>query len=238
VTDVALAGRVVLVTGGSRGIGRSVVAALAEGGAEVHVLSREPSSVRDLVEGTGGRTWAADLADEDAVWSRLDALQDHLGRAPDALVQAAGAFGLAPLAETSVQDFDRQIAVNLRGAFVVLRVLLPGFLERDRGHIVTLGSVAGRRAFPANGAYSASKYGLRGLHEVLIEELRGTGVAATLLEPSATDTPLWDPVDPDADPGLPSRAAMLGPDDVARAVVFVLTRPAHVRIPLLQIERG
>jgi NADP-dependent 3-hydroxy acid dehydrogenase YdfG len=63
-------------------------------------------------------------------------------------------------------------------------------------------------------------------------------VAATLLEPAATDTPLWDPHDPDRDPTLPDRSAMLRPDDVARAVAFVLTRPADVRIPLLQIERG
>jgi NADP-dependent 3-hydroxy acid dehydrogenase YdfG len=98
--------------------------------------------------------------------------------------------------------------------------------------------VAGRRAFPANGAYSASKYGQRGMHEVLAEELRGSGLRATLVEPAATDTPLWDALDPDADPNLPGRDAMLRPVDVAEAVVFAVTRPPHVRIPLLQIERG
>jgi NADP-dependent 3-hydroxy acid dehydrogenase YdfG len=98
--------------------------------------------------------------------------------------------------------------------------------------------VAGRRAFPGNGAYSAAKFGVRGLHEVLVEELRGTGVRATLLEPAATDTPIWDPLDPDADPGLPDRAAMLDPTEVARAVTFLLTRPEGVSVPLLQIERN
>jgi len=73
---------------------------------------------------------------------------------------------------------------------------------------------------------------------VLLEELRGTGVTATLIEPAATDTELWDPLDPDQDPGLPSRADMLRPEEVAEAVYFVATRPGHVRIPLLQIERG
>lgn len=233
-----LAGQSVLVTGGSRGIGLAVTRALVAVGAEVHVVSRRPEAVRSLVEETGGRVWPTDLADDVDVWSQLDALQDTLGGPPDALVHAAGTFGLAPLVETSVEDFDRHLAINLRGAFLVLRALLPGFLERDRGRIVTLGSVAGRRAFPGNGAYSASKFGLRGLHEVLVEELRGSGVGATLLEPAATDTPLWDPVDPDRDPHLPDRAAMLEPDDVARAVLFVLSHPPHVRVPLLQIERG
>ncbi len=103
---------------------------------------------------------------------------------------------------------------------------------------MTVGSVAGRRAFPSNGAYSASKYGQRGLHEVLVEELRGTGVRATLVEPAATDTPLWDPLDPDRDPHLPDRDAMLRAGDVAETVLFAVTRPAHVRTPLLKIERG
>jgi NADP-dependent 3-hydroxy acid dehydrogenase YdfG len=119
-----------------------------------------------------------------------------------------------------------------------MRALLPAFLERGSGHIVNVGSVAGRRALPGNAAYGASMAGLRGLHEVLVEELRGTGVAATLLEPSATDTMLWDPLEPDARPDLPDRARMLQAEDVAAAVRFLLSRPAHVRIPLMQIERG
>jgi len=154
------------------------------------------------------------------------------------VVACAGAFDLAPLAETSVSDFDRMMEVNLRGTFLLYRSLLPSMLKRDAGDIVTIGSVAGRRAFPANGAYSASKYGQRGLHEVLVEELRGTGVRATLVEPAATDTSLWDELDPDSNPDLPGRAAMLSADDVADAVRFALSRPPHVRIPLLQIERG
>jgi NADP-dependent 3-hydroxy acid dehydrogenase YdfG len=101
-----------------------------------------------------------------------------------------------------------------------------------------LGSIAGRRALPGNGAYGASKFGLRGLHGVLVEELRGTGVAATLIEPAATDTSLWDAVDAGADPALPARTQMLAPADVAGTVSYVLGQPDHVRIPLLQIERG
>jgi NADP-dependent 3-hydroxy acid dehydrogenase YdfG len=109
-------------------------------------------------------------------------------------------------------------------------------LARGHGHLVQLGSVAGRVAYPGNGAYSASKFGLRGLHEVLLQELRGTGVRATLVEPAATDTPLWDPLDPDGRDDLPSRAAMLRPEDVARAVVFAISQPRGVQIPVLAVE--
>lgn len=234
----ALAGRTVLVTGASKGIGRAIVTALAEAGARVHALARNPGPVEGVVHASGGRTWAVDLSDDAEVWDAMDLLQEELGGVPDAVVASAGAFDLAPLAETTVEMFDRQVAVNLRGTFLVYRSLLPAFLARGSGDLVTIGSIAGRKAFPANGAYSASKFGQRGLHEVLAEELRGTGVRATLVEPAATDTPLWDPLDPDANPELPGRAAMLRPEDVAQAVLFALSRPPHVRVPLLQIERG
>lgn len=227
-----------LLTGGSRGIGRATAEAIAEAGGAVHVLCRDPEPVRDIAAASGGTIWPTDLADDVAVWASIDGLMERLGGPPSAVVNSAGAFAIAPLAETSVAVFDQMLSVNLRGAFLVLRAVLPAMIERDAGRIINVGSVAGRRGFPGNGAYSASKFGLRGLHEVLVEELRGSGVAATLLEPAATDTPLWDPLDPDHDPALPSRGAMLHPSDVAETVVFVLTRPDHVRIPLLHIERG
>jgi NAD(P)-dependent dehydrogenase (short-subunit alcohol dehydrogenase family) len=233
-----LRGRTALVTGGSKGIGLATARCLAEAGASVHVLARDPSPAGAICAASGGRTWSADVTDDADVWDATDALVDSIGGAPDLVVNSAGSFEVMPLHETSVEAFDRQIRVNLRGTFLVLRALLPAMLERGSGDVVQVGSVAGRRAFPSNGAYSAAKFGVRGMHEVLLEELRGTGVRATLIEPAATDTPIWDPLDPDADPHLPDRAAMLRAEDVADAILFVATRPAGVRIPLLQIERG
>src|SRR5690606_34074671 len=98
-------------------------------------------------------------------------------------------------------------------------------------------SVAGRRAFPHNGAYAASKFGVRGVHEGLGEELRGTGVRSTLVEPAATDTPLWDRIDSARHPGLPPREAMLSAEAVADAVLFAVTRPPEVDVSTIRIER-
>jgi len=232
-----LQGRTALVTGASRGIGARVSERLAEAGVRVWLLARSASALAEVAARVGGEALVADVGDEVSLAGALDRLRHDAGGPPDIVVNAAGVFALAPITLEAEESLDRHLAVNLRGPFLVVRALLPAMLGRGSGLIVNVGSVAGRRAFVGNAAYSASKFGLRGFHEVLVEEVRGTGVRATLLEPSATDTSLWDPVDPDSDPVLPDRISMLAPDDVAEAVLFIATRPDNVRIPLLQIER-
>ena len=160
------------------------------------------------------------------------------GAGLDMLVNAAGVFDLAPVVETRGEVLGRNLEVNLAGVANVTRAFLPGMLAAGSGLVINVGSVAGWRVFPDNAAYSASKYGLRGFHDVLLEELRGTGVRACLLEPGAVDTAIWDAHDPDSAPHLPDRAGMLRPEDVARAAGFVAGLPETVAVPLLRIERA
>jgi NADP-dependent 3-hydroxy acid dehydrogenase YdfG len=210
---------------------------LAGEGLEVWAAGRNRQRLDEVAEVCGTPPLAFDVTDEAAVRGALETMAEASGP-PDLVVNSAGVFDLAPLTETTTSVLDRNLDVNLRGSFHVLRACLPGMMKRRAGLIINVGSVSGRRAFPGNGAYAASKFGLRGLHEVLLEELRGTGVRATLLEPGAVDTPIWDPMEPDADPHLPGRDQMLAPEDVAGAVAFLATLPAHVAVPLLQIERA
>ena len=222
-----------MVTGGSRGIGRAVVRALASAGAHVVQVSRG-TTPDDIDTGERQDTIAADISQEYGV----DALERHLDRrVPDIVVHSAGAFTLASLTDTTVEDFDRMIAVNLRAAFLLARRFLPAMIARGSGHLVSIGSVAGRLALPGNAGYAASKFGLRGLHAVLDLELRGSGVRATLIEPSATATDLWTAVD-GAGYDVPPTEAMLEPEAVADAVVYAVTRAPHVAIPNLLIGRG
>jgi NAD(P)-dependent dehydrogenase (short-subunit alcohol dehydrogenase family) len=231
-----LSGRVVLVTGASRGIGLEVARVLAGAGARVAMVARGEEELARTADEIGAHAIACDVASEAGVADLADRLREWGGSAPDAIVHSAGAFVLAPLTATEPHEFDRVLRVNLRAPFLLNRALLPAMLERGSGHIVTLGSIAGRLALPGNSAYSASKYGLRGMHEVLVEELRGSGVRATLVEPAATDTPLWNPLDPDSRADLPSRSQMLRPADVARAVHYVLAQPHTVEISYLAIR--
>ncbi|MEE2905425.1 MAG: SDR family oxidoreductase [Gemmatimonadota bacterium] len=234
----SLVGRTALVTGASRGIGRSVSQLLASEGAVVWGLARSESELIDLAAETCGEVLVADVADDLATWEAIDRMKDTIKGVPDIVVNSAGVFGVESVSEATVQNFDERMGVNLRGTFIINRAVLSGMLERRSGTIINVGSVAGRKAYPGNSLYSASKFGLRGYHEVLLEEIRGTGVRATLIEPAATDTPLWDPLDPDSHPRLPNRAEMLRPEDVAQAVLFAVSRPALVRIPVLQIEQA
>jgi NADP-dependent 3-hydroxy acid dehydrogenase YdfG len=103
---------------------------------------------------------------------------------------------------------------------------------------VTIGSIADRAAFPENGAYAASKFGLRALHEVLLAELRGSGVRATLVSPGPVDTALWDEVNPDQREGFTPRARMLSAAGVAAAVRFAITQPAGMNVDELRLSRS
>jgi NADP-dependent 3-hydroxy acid dehydrogenase YdfG len=111
--------------------------------------------------------------------------------------------------------------------------------QRKTGHIVTIGSVADRSIFTGNAAYSAAKFGLRAVHEVMRAELRGSGVRATLISPSATDTEIWNSVVIEDSPGKPAaKRPMLSPEDVVAAVLFALTQPERVNVDELRLSRS
>ncbi|HEU5218661.1 MAG TPA: SDR family oxidoreductase [Gemmatimonadales bacterium] len=225
-----LEGGVAVVTGASRGIGLAVAVRLEELGARV------VRAARSLRPAQSGRRLdvSCDITDPGQVAALVQRTREVFG-VPTVAVASAGAFMLAPLEDTPPEDFTAQLSANLAGPFLLARALLPAMKAAGRGRLITLGSVADHRAFPENAGYAASKFGLRGLHEVLREEYRGSGVLCTLVSPGPTDTQAWDAVDPDRREGFVPRARMLRPEDVAEAVAWVCCRPAHVDVDWLRL---
>ncbi len=233
----ALAGRVAVITGASRGIGLAVAAALAGAGARVALLARGADALRAAAAPLGGLAIPCDIADLSAVGAAVMRVMEELG-APEILVNNAGLFALAAIESQSVTELRATLDTNLVAPFVLAKALLPAMRAAGRGHIVTIGSIADRATFPENGAYAASKFGARAMHQVLREELRGSGVRATLVSPGPVDTPLWDAIGPDERAGFTPRARMLAATAVADAVLFALTREAAVNIDELRLSRS
>ena len=232
----ALAGRWVVVTGASRGIGAELARRLAADGARLALIARGREALAALAAELGAEPVVCDVSDPTQVERAAEQIRTLAGGAPDVVVNNAGVFSIAAAHKTSVENFRRTLEVNLVAPFALVRAFLPGMRERGSGHLVTLGSVADRNIFPGNAAYSASKYGLRALHEVLRAELRGSGVRATLVSPGPVNTELWDPIDPDNRPGFTPRAQMLGATEVAEAIRWVLAAPASVNVDELRLS--
>jgi NADP-dependent 3-hydroxy acid dehydrogenase YdfG len=229
--------RTALVTGGSRGIGLAVARALVRAGVRVALIARGAGELEARAKELGGGTVAvaADISITGEVDSAMVKVRDALGDAPELLINNAGIFIPKPMHVLTSDEFARMMQINLVAPFFVLRALLPLWREQGRGHVITIGSIADRSIFPDNGAYSASKFGMRAMHEVLRAETRGTGVRTTLVSPGATDTPIWDTVTLPPDSPFPPRNEMLGVEAVADAVVWAATRPRNVNVDELRI---
>jgi NADP-dependent 3-hydroxy acid dehydrogenase YdfG len=226
-----------LVTGGSRGIGLAIARALVREGLRVALVARgaDELTARAKELGSGTLAIAADVSKLSEVDRAMAQVRDAFGDVPDLLINNAGIFDPKPLHVLTGEEFAKMMQVNLVAPFYVLRAMLPAWREQQRGHVITLGSVADRSIFPDNGAYSASKYGIRAMHEVLRAETKGTGVRATLISPSATDTPIWDTVTLAPGNRFPPRDKMLTADAVADAVIWAATRPPNVNVEELRI---
>jgi len=149
------------------------------------------------------------------------------------LINNAGKFAGAPFTELSVADFDRMIATNLRSVFLVSRAFAPAMIARGRGDIFNMSSIAGRCAYPGGAGYTAAKFGVSGLSQVMRAELRNKGVRVCCVYPGATVSPSWEGsgVDP---------ARMMPAEDVARAFldVYRLSRKSVVEEIVLRPQGG
>jgi NAD(P)-dependent dehydrogenase (short-subunit alcohol dehydrogenase family) len=177
--------RRVVVTGGSRGIGRAIVSRFASLGDEVVAVGRDREALEAVArqDGPGVTVRCCNLTDESAV----DALMAEIG-AVDVLVNNAGSSDSAPLQHTTLDSWNSQMAINATAVFLCTRAVITGMRERNQGRLVTIASTAGRAGAPYTSAYSASKHAAVGLMRAVAAELAGTQVTANAVCPAFVDT--------------------------------------------------
>ena len=194
----------------------------------------------ERIEAEGGSAMAvaADVVSLDDVRSVVDATRDRFGSV-DILVNNAGIMRVAPITENRVEDWTRMVDVNVKGVLHFLSAVLPVMLDQGSGHLVSVGSLAGRRPFPGGTVYSATKFAIRSLAWGLHLELGNAhGIRVTDIQPGFVSTELLD-----AQPDTAAAWAeawqdrrTLRPEDVARAVAFAVTSPDHVSVSELLVR--
>src|SRR5215218_1996524 len=227
-----LAGQRVLITGGSSGIGLAVAEALAQEGAEVALLARNELGLaaakgRLGESGAEAVTVSADVTDREGLTAAVDEAAAQLGGL-DVVVTAAAGLSFGRFVDTDPDDFDARVETILGGTVATIRAALP-YLERSRGAVVTVGSIAGHMPLPGMAAYTASKHGIVGFLETVRVELEegGSSVTLSLVNPGAVDTPLWSNLESSTGllPPSPPGPTLYSAEAIAEAVLAVIRRP-------------
>jgi len=221
---MTLAGTIAVVTGATEGIGRATAFALGEAGARLAICSRQEQRVQVTVSSLRaanvevvGR--ACDVGDPDQVEAFTELVMHQLG-SPSILVNNAGIGWFGAFTDMPLEAWDRLMATNLRSLFLVTRAFLPGMIERGRGDVVNVASLAARNPVAGGVAYAASKHAVLGFSRSLLLEVRKHGIRVIAICPGSVASPSFSRSSRERDP-----AKMLAPDDVARAIVSTLALP-------------
>ena len=234
-----------MVTGASSGIGAAVARALAHEGAHVVLAARRRGMLAEVqagLERQGGGvktlTVPTDVTDRRQVKLLVARTEEELGPV-DVLVNCAGVMYYTLMSNLFEDDWERTVDVLCKGMLNCVGAVLPGMLERGRGHVVTISSDAGRKVFPGLAVYSASKFFVEALSQGLRLETAGTGLKVTTVQPGNVATDL---VSLSADEealklyGKPTGARVLDPEDVAASIIHALAQPEHVAVNEILVQ--
>lgn len=234
-------GKVVLITGGSTGIGAVTARLLAERGAKVAIAARRKDRLDEVVAdiaavGGTARSYALDVTDKSAVQSVVAAIIADFGRL-DVLINNAGLMPIRPMAEVNTDEWDQMIDVNLKGTLYGIAAALPGFLEQGSGHIINLSSVAGIKVFaPGGTVYSGTKFAVSAISEGLRHEV-GEKVRVTSIEPGAVESDLkFTTSGAAAETVLDFYKQAIPAASVARAIAFAVEQPDDVDVNAIVIR--
>ncbi len=227
-----------LVTGATRGIGRAIAKTLAEEGANVYICGRSAEAVEraatEMTTATGNKVKgkAADVSSYKPVEELFQAIQADFGPL-DVLVNNAGVGVFGAVGELSVEQWRRALETNLYGTFYCVRQALPGFETQGGGHIVQIGSLAGAHAFAGGAAYNASKFGVTGFTEAIMQDLRMKNVRVSHVMPGSVATEFGSSV---AGGEVQGKDWKVWPEDVAEAVRFLLQMPERTLVSRIEVR--
>ena len=232
---------IILVTGATAGFGLAIVRRVAVDGARIIAAGRRAERLDALRAELGDAVWplVLDVTDREAVAAAVAGLPAEWS-AIDLLVNNAGlALGLNPAQTADLDDWDRMVDTNIKGLMYMTRAVLPGMIERGRGHVINIGSTAAEFPYPGGNAYGASKAFVRQFSLNLRADLYGTPVRVTDIEPGLVGGTEFSNVrfkgDDAKAAGIYEGADALTPDDIADAVHWVASRPARVNVNVLQV---
>jgi 3-oxoacyl-[acyl-carrier protein] reductase len=223
-SDGNLEGKIGIVTGAGRGIGRAIALMLARAGGRVVLAARTDAqleSVQKEIRSFGGDALnvPVDLTRDEEINRLVEATHDAWGTA-DILINNAGWGKKAPIVRAKVEDWDQTFRLNLRAPMMLSRLVLPGMIANGQGAIINIASISGKTGEANAAAYAASKFGLIGFTQSLYEEVREYGVKVAVISPGFVNTPLIP------DTRHIDRSKMIQAEDIAETVRFVLTSPA------------
>jgi NADP-dependent 3-hydroxy acid dehydrogenase YdfG len=235
-TETELTGKVAIVTGGGRGIGRAIALALARGGARVVVAARtlaEVNSTAKEVEALGGEAMPVrtDISQEFDVNAMVSKTVQKFGTV-HILVNNAGVGSFATVADLSSGEFDRMWRVNMRGVFLSTKAVIPHMVSQHSGDIINISSLAGRNAFVGGAGYCSTKWGLIGFARCLMLEVRAHNIRVITLCPGSVETGFGG----DAQSAHRSEGEIPSAEDIARVVTDTLRAPRHVMVSEVDIR--
>jgi 3-hydroxy acid dehydrogenase/malonic semialdehyde reductase len=231
----------VFVTGASSGYGQAVARRFAADGARVVAAARRFERVQALADELGPDVLPLrlDVRDRDAVRDAVAGLPERFAEVDLLVNNAGGALGLEPAQEADLDDWETMLDTNCRGLVFCTRFLLPGMVGRGRGHVVNLGSVAGRYPYPGGNVYGATKAFVHQFSLNLRSDLHGTGVRVTCVEPGLSGGTEFSLVrfhgDAERAAGPYAGTTALTADDVAEAVHWAAHQPAHVNVNVIEL---
>jgi 3-oxoacyl-[acyl-carrier protein] reductase len=226
----SMAGKTVLITGGARGLGKTMAETLAREGAAVWVTSRQaPPPSKELAAPFGEvREVHLEVSSEASVQELFTAMDEAYGRI-DVLVNNAGVGVFKPVVDTTLDEWNEILSTNLTGLFLCSKEAFRRMKAQGGGRIINIASVSGFIPIVENGAYGASKYAVRGFSKILNEEGKHDNIRVSIISPGAVWTEIWDGRE-GFNPG-----DMLQPEDIAETVLDIAHRPLHVRIDEVKI---